>query len=174
MRRRLLLSVVALGLVYVALLGASAAWARREVPHAACPTVGVVVQVDTAAHVLSLCRAGREDASFRVALGRGGVDKKAEGDGRTPRGRYPLDPARSSGRYHLFLPVGYPTSDQAKRGFTGSAIGVHGPHVAFVWLGSATAWPDWTLGCIALGTRQQVERVSRWVNENGAAEILIV
>ena len=174
MRRLVLLSIAVLALLYGGVLAGAAIWARADVPHENCPSEDAVVQVDTRTRVLSLCRAGHEDGHFRVALGRNGVDKRRDGDGRTPRGRYPLSPARASARYHLFLPVGYPTKDQLKYGYTGSAIGVHGPHKAFAWLGHATVWPDWTLGCIALGTRAEVRHVSRWVRQNAVGEILIL
>lgn len=132
------------------------------------------MQVDSAARVLTLCRDGKEKASFRVALGRGGVDKKAEGDGRTPLGTYPLGQARDSSRYDLLLPVGYPTKEQMALGLTGSAIGIHGPHAAFAWLGAATAWPDWTLGCIALPTRGNIEQIAKWVTTHRVSEIVIL
>ena len=160
--------------VYAVVLGLGALWSLRTAEHRSCSARATLVQVDSAAHVLTLCRNGSEEASFPVALGRGGIDKKAEGDGRTPLGRYPLAPARASSRYHLFLPVGYPTSEQAKLGLTGSAIGVHGPHLAFSWLGSATAWPDWTLGCIALPTQGAIQRIATWVDRNHVSEIVIL
>jgi L,D-peptidoglycan transpeptidase YkuD (ErfK/YbiS/YcfS/YnhG family) len=149
------------------------AWAGPSAQRTACPADGVIVQVDSRARTLSLCRNGFEEAAFRVALGRRGLDKKAEGDGRTPRGRYPLGPARPSSRYHRFLPVGYPTVAEMQRGLTGSDIGVHGPHEAFFWLGRATSWPDWTRGCIAVGTRADVDRIAAWVRAHGVQEILI-
>jgi len=172
--RRFAISVAAVALLYVGLLAVFHIWARHPGTHARCPVEGALVQVDTAARVLSLCRDGHEDASFRVALGSGGVDKRAEGDSRTPRGRYALGPARASEGFYLFLEVGYPTGEQMKHGFTGSAIGVHGPPRGFAWLGHATVWPDWTLGCIALGTRAEVERVARWVRENSVGEIVLL
>lgn len=149
------------------------AWAGPSRDRAACPAAGVIVQVDSRARTLSLCRDGFEDGVFRVALGRGGLDKRAEGDGRTPRGRYPLGLARPSSRYHRFLPVRYPTTAERQRGLTGSDIGIHGPHEAFFWLGRATSWPDWTRGCIAVGTRADVDRVAEWVRANAVGEILI-
>lgn len=121
-----------------------------------------------------MCRAGREEGFFRIALGRGGIDKRAEGDFRTPLGRYALSPARSSERFHLFLAVGYPTREQLRQGLTGSAIGVHGPDVDYAWLGHATVWADWTLGCVALGTRDEVEQVARWVRRNSVGQIVII
>ena len=174
MRHRVLLGVAAIGLTYVAVLTGAAAWAKADVTRASCPPEETLIQVDTRARVLCLCQAGREIGHFRVALGRGGVDKRAEGDGRTPLGRYSLAPATPSTRYHLFLAVGYPTMEQVKKGFTGSAIGVHGPHIGFAWLGHATAWADWTLGCIALSTRSEVEHVSTWIGDHDVREIVIL
>ena len=159
---------------YLILLLVGVLWAGRIAEHRGCPAGATLMQVDAAARVLTLCRNGNEEASFHVALGRGGVDKKAEGDGKTPLGRYTLASAQQSSRYDLFLPVGYPTKEQAKLGLTGSAIGVHGPHVAFAWLGPATAWPDWTLGCIALPTRGSIERIAAWVATNHVSEVNIL
>jgi murein L,D-transpeptidase YafK len=162
------------GVVYALVLGVGALWSSRVAQHQGCSAGATLVQIDSSARVLTLCRNGTEDAAFRVALGRGGVAKKSEGDGRTPIGRYRIAPARASSRYHLFLEVGYPTAEQAKLGLTGSAIGVHGPHLAFFWLGPATAWPDWALGCIAVPTQGAIERIATWVSTNQVSEVLIL
>jgi murein L,D-transpeptidase YafK len=174
MRTRVFFTIVVLAAGYVSIFAGSALWAKAEVLHLPCRAEGSIVQIDTASRVMSLCRSGREEASFRVAVGRNGVDKRIEGDERTPRGRYSLSAARASNRYHLFLAVGYPTGEQAKRGYTGGAIGLHGPHAAFTWLGHATVWPDWTMGCIAVGTRAEIEEAARWVNANRVTEIIIL
>lgn len=172
--RRLLLAVVILALVYGSLLAGASSWASRLSARAACPASRAVLQVDSRARVLSLCRDGVEEGAVRVALGRSGLDKRSEGDGRTPRGQYLLAPARPSARYHLFLGIDYPTRAQAEQGYTGSAVGVHGPHSAFAWLGHATAWPDWTRGCIAVGSRTDIERIARWVQANAARQIIVL
>jgi L,D-peptidoglycan transpeptidase YkuD (ErfK/YbiS/YcfS/YnhG family) len=174
MRTRVLFIIVGLATGYAVILAGSALWAKADVLHQPCRADGLIVQIDTASRIMSLCRSGREEASFRVAVGRNGVDKRIEGDERTPRGRYSLSLARPSNRYHLFLAVGYPTGEQTKRGYTGGAIGLHGPHAAFTWLGHATVWPDWTLGCIAVSTRAEIEEVARWVNANRVTEIIIL
>lgn len=174
MTKRTLLLLLPPLAAYGLVRAGSSSWASATPAHAPCPRSGVALQVDSAARVLSLCREGVEDGSFRVALGRGGLDKRSEGDGRTPRGAYPLQPGRASRRYHLFLPVGYPTAAQVRNGYSGSAIGVHGPHAAFAWLGHATAWPNWTLGCVAVGTRTEIERIARWVEANAAEEIVVL
>src|SRR5262249_20348908 len=138
-------------LAYAAVLVGGAVRAHIPVAHHPCPSAGSIVQVDTRAGVLSLCHDGSEESWFRVALGRGGLDKRRELDGRTPLGRYPLGAAIPSADFGLFLPVGYPTKEQLAQGRTGGAIGVHGPHGAFRWLGDATTWRHWTQGCIAVG-----------------------
>lgn len=160
--------------VYTFVLGAGFVWARWPSASQPCPASGTVVQVDTTTRVLSLCRDGRAEREFRTALGRGCLDKRREGDSKSPLGRYPLGPALVSSRFHRFLPVGYPTLEQRTGGYSGSAIGVHGPHSAFAWLGHATAWPNWTRGCIAVATAGEVEEVARWVRDNSVVEILLL
>ncbi len=147
---------------------------RGQRGHAACPPGTPVVLVDTRAGVACLCRDGLAEATFRVAIGRGGRDKRAEGDGRTPLGRYPLGATRASARYHRFIPIGYPTPEQVRAGYTGSAIGFHGPHLGFAWLGHATVWPDWTLGCVAVSTWSEIESIASWVSRAQATEVLLV
>jgi len=68
----------------------------------------------------------------------------------------------------------YPTVAQRHRGFTGGAIGVHGPHPAFRWLGRATVWADWTLGCVAVGTNSDIEVVTSWVRRYRVSKIAIL
>jgi L,D-peptidoglycan transpeptidase YkuD (ErfK/YbiS/YcfS/YnhG family) len=174
MRKAIGWTIGALLTVYAVTLVGASLWAHTARPARPCPSSGAVVQVDTSTHVLCLCRNGQVEGRFLSTLGRGGVDKRQEGDGRTPLGRYSLAAARPSSRYHLFLPVGYPTEAQRLRGFSGSAIGLHGPHVAFAWLRHATLWVDWTQGCIAVATASEVEQIARWVRQVGATEILIL
>src|SRR5512138_3184523 len=115
-------TIVACGLAFVA------AWARAaEEPASPCPASGDAVVVLTADRALWLCTAGTPAGRFEVALGRNGVGKRRRGDGRTPLGRYVLGAPRPSARYGTFIPIAYPTAAQASRGFTGSAVGIHGP-----------------------------------------------
>jgi len=172
-RRRLWKTSATLVVGYLMVLVAAHLWSGAAACRRPCPPGAAVVHVDSAARILCLCRDGRAEAAFRVALGRGGVDKRAEGDGRTPTGRYALGVPRGSSRYHLFIPVAYPTAEQRQAGYSGSDVGIHAPHVGFVWLRHATAWADWTRGCIAVGTRGEIERVAAWVRRYGPAEIVI-
>jgi murein L,D-transpeptidase YafK len=139
-----------------------------------CARVGSVVLVETGAHRLLLCQEGRAVETFRVALGTGGVGKKREGDAKVPLGDYPLAAPRGSAQFGTFILVGYPTRAQRRAGFTGSAIGVHGPTRASRFLGSASNTDsDWTLGCIAVGSDAEIQRIAAWVREKRIARILI-
>jgi murein L,D-transpeptidase YafK len=174
MKRRVLSIGIALAGIYSIVVGVAWALASTEPASHPCPASGTLIQVDAETRVLSLCRNGKPDARFRIAHGRGGINKQTEGDGKTPVGRYTLAPARPSARFHLFLPVAYPSPEQRSRGYTGSDIGIHGPHAAFSWLGHATVWINWTEGCIAVATRSEIQQIARWVRETGATQILIL
>jgi hypothetical protein len=156
------------------LAGAAAAWAaRRPRPKAdPCLPDRREVVVVTADRALWLCEAGHGGARFRVAIGSGGVDKRSTGDRRTPLGTYPLGAPRPSSRFGTFIPVGYPTEEQKKLGFTGSDIGIHGPDRRLRWAGAINAWYDWTAGCIAVATDDEIGQVARFVS-GGAATVSI-
>lgn len=174
MRRAAFALVAVVLAAYGLLLGVAALRARGDLKTRPCPGSGTLILVDTAARVLCLCRDGRAEGRFHVALGSGGLDKRREGDRKTPLGRYALGNTRPSSRFHLFLPVGYPTPEQAREGYSGSDIGVHGPHAGFAWLWHASTWADWTQGCVAVATTRDVERIAKWVVEAGAEAILFV
>ena len=156
-------------------LGAGAWLVRRfsRAPARPCPAPGTVVAVHSSDRSLWLCRNGKEEGRFRVALGWGGLDKRSEGDRRTPTGRYALGVPRPSASFHRFVPVGYPTVAQASDGRTGGAIGIHGPDARFRALGRATTWVDWTAGCIAVGTRGEIDDIADWLTRSGARTITI-
>jgi len=126
-------------------------------------TVGAVIVVDASAHRMALCRAGKVEDSFRVRIGSEGVGKAREGDEKTPLGRYPLGAPTPSRTFHVFIPIGYPTSEQRAQGLTGSAVGIHGPHRRVRWLGPLVNVRDTTDGCVGVATDEEIERVAAWV-----------
>ena len=130
-----------------------------------CSPRETAVVIDTRAHQMHLCRAGNADHTFTVALGSRGVGKQREGDNRTPLGRYGLGPPRASKNFHVFVPVGYPTAAQARVGFTGGAIGIHGPPRGYSTLAELAMLvsQDWTAGCIAVASDAEIETVAAWV-----------
>jgi len=119
---------------------------------------------------------GGDEFSLRAALGREPRgEKQRQGDMRTPEGRYRIvGPARPS-RFHLFLPIDYPSEQDARRGVEagliserelrrieaareelrlppqgtplGGHLGLHGEGPR--WRGDSEEL-DWTMGCIAL------------------------
>lgn len=141
---------------------------------------GLVVDAD--AQRMTLCDAGRAVDGMRVRLGWNGIDKRAEGDRRTPTGEYGLgDPRPSQSGFGTFIPVAYPTAEQVAQGYTGSAIGVHGPHRLMRPVFGSTlvqwamqAWrPNSTLGCIAVDTDAEMARVAAFVEAQTAPLIVI-
>ncbi len=119
--------------------------------------------VESSRHKLYLCEAGRRAAEFGVRLGRKGMGKRRSGDGKSPLGVYPLGKPRPSQRYGRFIPVGYPTPAQQRQGYSGSAIGVHGPDRRVRWLGRLVNTFDTTDGCVGLATDEDMDRVVSWV-----------
>jgi L,D-transpeptidase-like protein len=139
-----------------------------------CPATGSVVVVETGAHRLWTCEDGRATGEYAVALGSGGVGKTRQGDAKVPLGEYALGAPRGSSQFHKFIPVGYPTAPQRRRGYTGSAVGVHGPTRGWEKVPAAVnTSTDWTLGCIAVGSDEEIRRLAAWVERSGARRILI-
>jgi murein L,D-transpeptidase YafK len=79
----------------------------------------------------------------------------------------------ASERFGTFVPISYPTAEQRRRGFTGSDIGIHGPDRRFRRLGRLTTWADWTAGCIAVGSDDEIDEIALWVEQHEPSEILI-
>lgn len=137
-----------------------------------CRANETAIVVDTRTHQMHLCGDGRIERTFVVALGMRGVGKQREGDNRTPLGRYGLGAPRASQHFHIFVPVQYPTPAQARLGFTGGAIGIHGPPRgwSFAELASLVA-QDWTAGCIAVATDEDIEAVATWIRRHGVKDV---
>lgn len=129
--------------------------------------------VETAEHQLWLCQNGRPSMTYGIRLGTGGVGKTKEGDGKVPLGEYSLGRPRPSSKYGTFIEIGYPTDEQRGKGYTGSAVGVHGPDRRLLWLGRANNWFDTTDGCVGLATDPEMQRLSEWVTSSGARRILL-
>ena len=160
-------------LTILALLGAPGAEAEAPTLCQRAPN-GVVVDVD--GRRLLLCRGGAPDAVYPVNLGRGGAGKSRQGDKRTPLGRYRLSrPRPSSSGFTWFVPIGYPTAAQRKAGFTGSAIGIHGPPdwmpQPVIDVGFSTPWTD---GCVMVRTTAEIVAIRRWLLKHAPDVIELV
>jgi murein L,D-transpeptidase YafK len=140
---------------------------------AQCPPSGTQLVVETSTRTLSLCEDGKPAHSYRVSLGRGGLEKHREGDRRTPIGDYPLEAGRPSAEFHTFLHVGYPTAAERAAGDNGGDIGVHGPGRKYRLLGSLSTLSDWTAGCIAVASDAEIDQIAAWVRDHGVRTISI-
>lgn len=70
-------------------------------------------------------------ADFFVSVGKSGIDKRLEGDGRTPLGNYYITSAKDRKSLPAFygagaLPINYPNAFDNHKGRTGSGIWLHG------------------------------------------------
>lgn len=124
-------------------------------------------------HRLYACETGAIVRSYGIRLGRHGTGKMRAGDGKTPLGTYPLGVPRASKDYGTFIPIGYPTAQQARRGLTGGAIGLHGPLRSVRWLGRAVNWFDTSDGCIGVATDDEMSILARWVRSKQPRTIVI-
>ncbi len=129
--------------------------------------------VETSSHSLRTCQNNRTVKEYRIAIGRGGIDKRKQGDKRTPTGEYLLGKPRPSSRFTLFIPIEYPTKEQQAMGYTGADVGIHGPNRLFAWLASINTWFDWTQGCIAVGSNDAINEISDWITQHGTSRIII-
>jgi hypothetical protein len=145
--------------------GAPVTPAASVAPATWCPETGDVVTVITRKRELWLCRDGAVAARFEVALGQGGLDKRKKGDRRTPLGTYALGTPRPSGKFGLFIPIVYPTPEQAAQGQTGGDVGIHGPPRKLPEPAYPSTAYDWTLGCVATGTDSEIQAIADFVRE---------
>lgn len=114
---------------------------------------------------------------YDIALGSNPVGpKRAQGDGRTPEGRYRIDWRKPDSQYHLALHISYPSAedrDRARaRGVTpGGAIMIHGLPNGMGFIGKAHSIVDWTDGCIAV-SNEEMEEIWERVPDGVPIEIL--
>lgn len=104
-----------------------------------------------------LDKRGNPIRSYHISLGKTPVgDKKFEGDGKTPEGKYIIDARNERSNFHLSLRISYPNpsdmwrakKDNAK---PGGNIFIHGLPNGKGWkLWKYRKGNDWTDGCIAV------------------------
>lgn len=96
-------------------------------------------------------------------------DKKIEGDGKTPEGRYFIDRRNPNSKFHLSLGISYPNAaDRAEARRLGKSPGgdifIHGKPNPF------RRDTDWTWGCIAV-TNREMEDVYAMVRNGTPIQI---
>jgi murein L,D-transpeptidase YafK len=146
-----------------------------ETPHIVISKARRILQLYDGPKLLKECRVG---------LGTNPVDdKRKEGDGCTPEGDFYICSRNDKSRYHLFMGISYPNSEDAERGKAskliseneyrrivddiqnkrrppwdtklGGEIGIHG--------GGADS--DWTQGCVAL-SNEDIEEIFMLLDYN--------
>lgn len=147
--------------------------ANRASAQEACDANDRRLVVLTVEERMLLCERSKLVGSFDIHLGRGGAGKTRQGDNKVPLGVYALGRPRKSEKFWIFIPIGYPTAEQRKKGYTGQDVGVHGPHRHLRWLGPLTNTFSSTAGCIGLGSHEDIEKVSAWVKSMNVKTIEI-
>ena len=121
------------------------------------------VVIEKAARKLHLIKNGEAFRTFRIALGIRPVGhKQAEGDFKTPEGKYRLDTRNPDSEYFLSIHISYPDRDdiraaRARGEDPGGAIMIHGqPNVP---TRSETYYQtqDWTNGCVAVSNSDMID-----------------
>ncbi len=138
------------------------AWSRRE------KRAAIVVVKD--AHLMTVFVRGEPVKSYRVELGFNWIDdKRQEGDGATPEGRYRIVSRldRAGADLYKALLIDYPNADdraQFSRGRRGGDIGESARIGGLIEIhGGGGRERDWTNGCVAL-TNRDVDDLLRRVS----------
>lgn len=142
-----------------------------------CLNEGTKVLAYANQRALFLCENGRAVRSYAIAIGTGGINKKVEGDGKTPIGVYPLSAPRASAKFGTFIPVGYPTDAERRAAPPGTdlgkAIGIHGPARDTRCFGFLNVSFDWTDGCLAVASDTLINEIASWVKQHPGVVIRI-
>lgn len=96
-------------------------------------------------------------------------DKKIEGDGKTPEGRYRIDRRNPNSSFHLSIGINYPNNeDRAEAKALGKSPGgdifIHGTPKKF------RKQDDWTWGCISV-TNKEMEDIYAMVKNGTVIDI---
>lgn len=142
----------------------------RENP---CEEKGTALVYSINEKALFVCENSESTAAYYVAIGSRGTGKTKEGDRKTPVGKYSLGKPKASEEFGIFIPVGYPNASDKKNGYTGGDIGVHGPKRFAACMGALNVAINWTAGCVAMASDQQILEMAEWVLKNPSANIYI-
>ena len=123
---------------------------------------------------MDLMSGDRVVRSYQIALGFAPEgDKRQEGDGKTPEGKYVIEGRNPSSAFHRSLKISYPDAADraaaAERGVSpGGDIFIHGAPNG--WLLPGQPPGDWTRGRIAV-TKAEIEEIWRLVPDGTPVEI---
>lgn len=140
-----------------------------------CPQESAII-VHTQTRELYACHAGQIERLSRVSIGHNGSGKHKIGDGRTPSGRFSLHPIQRSPSYSWRMAIGDArgtvTQDRKR---VGTHLYIHGPkaHLPAALHGPASLL-DWTQGCVALPSVEEMRALGAWARRRGARQISII
>ncbi|GAB6182501.1 L,D-transpeptidase family protein [Thermodesulfovibrio hydrogeniphilus] len=115
--------------------------------------------------------------AYRVALGKNPVGAKyAQGDGKTPEGRYYIVGRNPNSNFYKSLKISYPNERDIEKAIRlgvnpGGGIMIHGLSKNVEYLGKYHILDDWTEGCIAV-TNEEMDEIWMLVAEGTPIEIL--
>ena len=138
-----------------------------------CPNQESRVIVLAKSHKLFLCEDSKVIKAYDVRLAQKGIGKKKAGDKKLPIGVYNLGTPRKSEQFGIFIPVGYPNTQERNQGYTGGSIGIHGPIRWARFLGSLVNWFDTTRGCIGIASDEEMKEISDWMSKAKASVVEI-
>ena len=138
-----------------------------------CENKGTALTYQISESAMFICEDSENMGGYYMATGSGGFGKTKEGDRKTPTGKYSLGKARPSTEFGIFIPVGYPNASDKKKGYTGGAVGIHGPKRFLACAGALNLAFNWTAGCLAMASDSQVQEIADWVQKNPKASIYI-
>jgi len=134
------------------------------------------VIIDKSDRVLQLLNKGKIFRTFKIALGISPTgDKKAEGDFKTPEGRYLLDLRNPNSDYFLSIHVSYPSVADRREAKQfgldpGGDIMIHGQPNLPSHSEAYYQTQDWTNGCIAVSNSDMID-IWLMTGENTPIEI---
>ncbi|WP_460176150.1 L,D-transpeptidase family protein [Thermodesulfovibrio hydrogeniphilus] len=127
--------------------------------------------------VMFLMKEGKILKAYRVALGKNPVGAKyAQGDGKTPEGRYYIVGRNPNSNFYKSLKISYPNERDIEKAIRlgvnpGGGIMIHGLSKNVEYLGKYHILDDWTEGCIAV-TNEEMDEIWMLVAEGTPIEIL--
>lgn len=125
---------------------------------------------------LYLISNGERFASYRATFGANPVGhKQAQGDERTPEGRYMLDYKNPNSRFYKSIHISYPNAQDRRNARRmgvnpGGDIMIHGQTNGWEWVAPLMQFFPWTDGCVAL-SNADMDRVWNAVNPGTPIEI---
>lgn len=103
--------------------------------------------------------------------------KEKEGDRKTPEGIYKISGRNPNSRYYLSLRISYPNRKDRERAekagvSPGGDIMIHGlPNISTIFGFRTKLKKDWTLGCIAVQTNEEMLEIWHLVKDGTIVEI---